>query len=141
MPAVETAAERLYEGMFLLDSGKFATDPDGATGQVLDILAKAGATVVAHRPWQDGRLAYEIEGHKKGLHYLVYFRMPGTGVEEIHRLCKLNEIVLRELIIQHEQKLFDAMVTALGSEGQADDAPEEAASGSDEPGSDPGSDE
>ncbi len=108
-----TSAEKLYEGMFLLESGKFASDPEGATQRILDILEKAGATVVAHRPWQDGRLAYEIEKQRKGLHYLVCFRMPGHGVPEITRSCKLSEFVLRHLVIKHPQSLFDAMVSTL----------------------------
>ena len=73
-----SATNNLYEGMFLLDSGKFAADPDDVMKQILRILEKAGGTIVANRPWQDGRLAYPIEGHRKGLHFLVLFRMPAT---------------------------------------------------------------
>ena len=107
------STDNLYEGMFLLESGKFASNPEGATQHVLDILERSGATVVAHRPWQDGRLAYEIEKQRKGLHYLVCFRMPGRGVSEITRSCKLSEFVLRHLVIKHPQSLFDAMVNTL----------------------------
>lgn len=108
-------SENLYEGMFLVDSGKFATDPDGVSGQILKILERAGATVVEHRPWQDGKLAYPIENHRKGLHYLTYFRMPGEGTTEITRACKLSETVLRHMLIKHEETMFDAMVAALSS--------------------------
>ena len=106
-------SEKLYEGMFLLDSNKFVANPDEVTRHLLDILETAEATVVAHRPWQDGRLAYEIEGKRKGLHYLVYFRMPGRGIPVITRRCKLSEYVLRHLVIRQPQTLFDAMVKAL----------------------------
>jgi len=103
----------LYEGMFLLDSGRFAADPEGMTSRLLGLLESAGATVDAHRPWQDGRLAYEIQGRRKGLHYLVYFRMAGEGHTELGRLCKLSDVVVRHLIIRHPQVMFDAMVDAL----------------------------
>ena len=106
-------ADNLYEGMFLLDSGRFAADPEGVTGRLLSLLESSGATVAAHRPWQDGRLAYEIQGRRKGLHYLVYFRMGGEGHTELGRLCKLSDVVVRHLIIRHPQVLFDAMVDAL----------------------------
>lgn len=108
-------AEKLYEGMFLLDSTRFSSDPEGTANEVLGILNKAGANVVAHRPWQDGRLAYEIEGTRRGTHYLTYFRMDGSGVTDVNRSVKLNETVLRHLIIQQPSTLFDAMVEALGS--------------------------
>jgi small subunit ribosomal protein S6 len=123
----EAVTKNLYEGMFLLDSGKFAANPEEVTQHVLDFLEKADAEVVAHRPWLDGRLAYEIEGKRRGVHYLIYFKLPGAGVTEITRRCKLSELVMRHLVIRHEQTLFDAMVQALNvgneseSEGEAKD--------------------
>lgn len=105
--------ENLYEGMFLLDSGRFASDPDGMSQSVVDILEKSGATVVAHRPWQDGKLAYEVEGRRRGLHYLTYFRMDTSRVKDLERACKLSDMVLRHMVIRQDPKLFDAMVAAL----------------------------
>jgi small subunit ribosomal protein S6 len=109
-------ADNLYEGMFLLDSGQFAANPEGATGQLLGILEKAGATIVAHRPWQDGKLAYEIEGQRKGLHYLVLYKQDPEKTPEVTRACKLNELVLRHLVIRQPETIFEAMVAALSSD-------------------------
>jgi small subunit ribosomal protein S6 len=114
--AEKTAVEKLYEGMFLLDSGRFATDAKGSADQILAMIQKSGGSIVAHRPWQDGRLAYAIKGHRKGLHYLVYFKMPGTGVKDLKRACSLNELVLRHVLVNHTQVLFDAMVQAISGE-------------------------
>jgi small subunit ribosomal protein S6 len=111
--AVATTTEKLYEGMFLLDSSKFASDPDGVTAHLLGIVEKAGGSVVAHRPWQDGKLAYEIAGRRKGMHYLIYFRMPGSGVTDINRSVRLSDRVVRHLLIRHSQSYFDASVAAI----------------------------
>lgn len=105
--------EHLYEGMFLVDSGKYAVDPEGVTGEIFGVLKKAGATVVAHRAWQDGKLAYEIEGMKKGLHYIVCFTMPGSGMKTLVRQCHLSEIIVRHMVISHPQSIFDATVAAI----------------------------
>lgn len=119
-----------YEGMFLVDSGKYATDPEGVTNDILAVLAKAGATVVAHRPWQDGKLAYEIEGMRKGLHYIVMFTMPGSGMKTLVRQCQLSETIVRQMTIVHPQSIFDASVAALSGAvpafqaAQAEEAPE-----------------
>jgi small subunit ribosomal protein S6 len=99
--------------MFLLDSGKFAADHDGTANQVIGILEKAGATIVAHRPWQEGRLAYPIDGHRKAVHYLSYFRMKTDALKDVARACKLNEVIIRHMIIKQPPVLFDAMVNAL----------------------------
>ncbi|HXY33488.1 MAG TPA: 30S ribosomal protein S6 [Planctomycetaceae bacterium] len=112
----KTATHKLYEGMFLLDSGRFATDAKGATDQITGMIEKCGGTLVAHRPWQDGRLAYAIKGHRKGLHYLTYFKMPGDGIRDLTRACKLNELVLRHVVIEHPQAMFEAMVQAISGE-------------------------
>lgn len=106
-------AANYYEGMFLVDSARFATDTDGVVNHILGLLTKSGATAVAHRPWQDGRLAYAIDGHRKGLHYLVYFQMEGPSLTDVTRACKLSETVLRHIVIRQPKVLFDAMVEAL----------------------------
>ncbi len=102
-----------YEGMFLVDSAKFATDADGVTNHILGILQKSGAEIVAHRPWQDGRLAYAIENQRKGLHYLVLFKLDPEALVEVNRVCKLSETIVRQLIIRQPHVVFDAMVQAL----------------------------
>ena len=114
--------QHFYEGMFLVDSGKYATDPEGVTGEIMAGLATAGATVVAHRPWQDGKLAYEIQGMKKGLHYIVCFTMRGAGMKTLIRQCQLNETIVRQMIIAHSQQIFDATVAALTGAGPAPEA-------------------
>jgi small subunit ribosomal protein S6 len=95
--------------MFVLDSGKFATDPQGTENSVREILTRCEAETVSSAPWQDGKLAYPIDGNKKGLHYLIYFKMDGSKVDDFTRLCHLNELVVRHLLIAHEPKLFEMM--------------------------------
>ena len=93
------------------------------------MIEKCGGTIVAHRPWQDGRLAYAVNGHRKGLHYLTYFKMQGgDGIRDLNRACKLSELVLRHVVILHPQAMFDAMVQAISGEwhpheAAQDDAP------------------
>ena len=108
-------AQRNYECMFLLDSGKYAQDPQGTEEALSEILARCEAEVVAKTPWQEGKLAYEVDGHRKGLHYLTYFKMDGSRVGELARICKLSDIVLRHLIIQHPPRLFQLMTEALAA--------------------------
>lgn len=106
-------AQKLYECMFLLDSGKWATDPHGTENAVREILDRCHAEIVALTPFQEGRLAYEINGQRKGLHLLTYFKMDGSQVPEMTRLCKLSDLVLRHLLIEHPQRLFTLLTDAL----------------------------
>ena len=108
-----TTVENLYEGMFLVESTRFANDPDKVTNAIVELIEKPGGTLVAQRPWQDGKLAYPINGRRKGLHYLTYFKMPPTGMKDLDRACKLSDTVMRKIIIRHDQTLFDVMVAAV----------------------------
>ena len=75
----------------------------------------------------------ELDGNKKGLHYLVYFKMDGSKVDEFTRLCHLNELVIRHLLLSHSPKLFDIMSHSLaqhtsgGAQQEAAPAPAAAA--------------
>jgi small subunit ribosomal protein S6 len=121
--AEKPVTQQYYEGMFLVDSGRFASEHDKVVDEILGVLKKAGATVVAHRPWQDGKLAYEIEGMKKGLHYIVCFTMAGSGMKTLIRQCQLSEIIVRQMIIKHPRSIFDATVAAIsGNPAQAEAA-------------------
>jgi len=87
---------------------------------------------VAHRPWQDGKLAYEIEGMKKGLHYIVCFTMPGTGMKTLVRQCQLSETIVRHMTIKHPQSIFDATVASISGTAPAPVEAAPAAEGEDE---------
>ena len=125
-------AERLYECMFLLDSGRFAQDRPGTEEAVKDLLGKCGGEILAAAPWQDGKLPYVIEGHKKGCHYLTYVKMDGSQVGELARLCKLSELVLRHLVIDHtdhgalfHEKLIPTLQNHVAGTGQEEEPRQE----------------
>ena len=111
-----------YEGMFILDSGRFGADPDKAAAEVNGIIEKIGGTVVAHRPWQDAKLAYEINGHRKGLYYLTFFTAESTSVNGINGIVKLNDNIIRHLIINHPKVLFERMVDMIGGGGDLEES-------------------
>ena len=99
-----------YEGMFLLDSAKVAVSWDESVKQVHDILTKHRSEIVASRQWDERRLAYPVEGHKKGTYLLTYFKADGAAVKEIVADCHLSDVILRELILKVHPKLVDHLV-------------------------------
>ncbi|MEW4487842.1 30S ribosomal protein S6 [Thalassoglobus sp. JC818] len=124
-------AQQRYECMFLLDSGRFAQDPEGTENGVREILERCEAEIVTISPWQEGKLAYEIDGHRKGLHLLTYFTMDGSQVETLNRICKLSDLVIRHLILEHEEKLFELLTQQFAShEEQGEEAEGEPAEAS-----------
>ena len=109
--------QSVYEGMFILDSAKFAQNPEATQKEVFAILERTGASMLASRPWQDAKLMYPIKKQKKGLYFLTYFRMDTQNLVELNRLCRLNETVLRQLILAVDPALVDPLVALAKGEG------------------------
>ncbi|MGE3819811.1 MAG: 30S ribosomal protein S6 [Isosphaeraceae bacterium] len=99
-----------YEAMFLLDSSKAAVSWDDTVKHVHDILAKHNAEIVASRQWDERRLAYAVEGHKKGTYLLTYFKTEGANLKEIEADCRLSDVILRDLILRVHPKLIDHLM-------------------------------
>lgn len=128
-------AANTYECMFLLDTNKVSGDVPSAQKQLHTILEKNSAEVLASRPWDERRLSYPIKGHKKGLFYLTYFRTEGKNLVSIERDVRLNEMILRSLVLKVDTKLVDTMLalardeTALALQVASEDGAEEGREG------------
>jgi small subunit ribosomal protein S6 len=94
---------RLYEGMFLLDSGRAGKDWDGARAEVEALLEKHGGEIVQAGRWDERKLAYEIKGHRRATYMLAYFNAPPNSIPEIRRDCGLNDLVLRIMILARRE--------------------------------------
>ena len=97
------AEKKLYEGMFLVDSGKAASDWDGVNAAVKRILDRAEAEIVSIRKWDDRKLAYDIKGTSRGTYLLCYFKVDGSQIQSIEKAVQLSEIVIRVLILSTDQ--------------------------------------
>ena len=94
---------KLYEGMFLIDSSQAGADWDGIMAVIRTILEKAGAEIDSIRKWDDRRLAYEIKGKSRGTYILSYFRVDGEMIQDIEKSVRLSEKIMRVLILTAEQ--------------------------------------
>lgn len=111
-------AERVYEGMFLLDSNRFARDPKGVAAQVGQMIEKTGGKVLVSRLWAEQKLAYPIDGHKKGTYWLTYFRLDSERLREFNRAVRLNGDILRDLTLVVDPRLVDTLVEHASSSPQ-----------------------
>lgn len=99
---MKTTVKKIYEAMFLVDSTEAATDWEGITGLITNILQRADAEVVTLKKWDDRKLAYAIGGKDRGTYILCYFKAPGAKVGEIERDVQLSERIMRVLILSAE---------------------------------------
>ncbi len=97
---METAATRLYEGMFLIDSAEAARAWDEVVNNITTILQRAGAEIVSMHKWDERPLAYKISKVLRGTYILVYFRVAGGKISEIEKDIQLSERLMRALILR-----------------------------------------
>jgi len=103
-------AEVVYEGMFLLDSNRYARNPEGVADQIPRIIQQAGGHMLVSRLWEERRLAFPIRGRRKGTYWLTYFRIDGTKLPEVNRECQLSDSILRVLFVKIDARIVDALV-------------------------------
>ncbi|HRX81218.1 MAG TPA: 30S ribosomal protein S6 [Pirellulaceae bacterium] len=130
-------AQNVYECLFILDSNRYARDPGGVSGAIPEMIEGLKGEVLANRLWNEQRLAYPINGHRKGTYWLTYFRLESTRLSEFNRACQLNDNVLRNLTLKVDERLVDTLVDhALGKvtapASNVDDADDDSDDSSDE---------
>ena len=100
----------VYEGMFILDASKYSRDPAAMAQQITDLVEQHGGTILASRLWDERKLAYPINGHKKGVYWLTYFRMPGGNLVSLERQCEITDEIIRKLVLKVDDRIADALV-------------------------------
>ncbi|HEX3869987.1 MAG TPA: 30S ribosomal protein S6 [Pirellulales bacterium] len=103
-------AEIAYEGMFIIDANRYGRDPGGLANQISELITKRGGTILVSRLWEERRLAYPINGQRKGTYWLTYFRMDSNELTTLNREIHLNENIVRSLILKVDARIIDTLV-------------------------------
>jgi small subunit ribosomal protein S6 len=111
----------------ILDSNRYARDPGGVSGQIPEMVKKCGGETLASRLWNEQKLAYPINGQRKGTYWLTFFRMESQKVVDFNRQCQLSESILRNLTTKVEPRLVEALVAHAKGEAPAATEPGEPA--------------
>ena len=98
--------------MFIFNANAYARNPGNVGNIVKDIVDSVGGELLASRMWNEQKLAYPINGQRKGVYWLSYVRLDGDSLPKFNRACKLNETILRHLVITIDPRLVDTLVAA-----------------------------
>lgn len=109
-----------YEGLFLFPQSASA-ELSAAVDHINDILNRAHAEILALRKWDERRLAYDIQGNKRGVYFLAYFKAKAETLVGIERDCRLSEKLLRTLITRAEHVPATEIMAADGRQQIADE--------------------
>ena len=116
----------VYEAMIIFDSNRYARERAGMPAEVEKMIQAGAGEVLVSRLWEERRLAYAINGQRKGTYWLIYFRGPSSMLTALNREWEINDGILRHLVLKVHPHLVD-VVLEHAKAGPAPPAPAPAA--------------
>ena len=118
---------RDYELALIVDTQLSEENVDEAVKRYETLLDEQGASIFDVDRWGARKLAYEIRKRPQGDYTFITFQAEPDKVEIIDRACRLDEAVLRHLVLHAEVPLQEASTeTDDEQEDSAEDALEAA---------------
>jgi small subunit ribosomal protein S6 len=90
-----------YEILMLLDPEQAEARQDDVVARARQLVEQGGGTWQSHDAWGRRRLAYPIAHKEEGVYHLVVFDAEPATLEEISRVLKIDDAVLRHLATRH----------------------------------------
>ena len=90
-----------YEILLMLDPELPEERQDEIIVRVRELVEKSGGTWRSHDAWGRRRLAYEIEKKSEGVYHLVVFESDAATLDEIVRVLKIDDGVMRHMATKH----------------------------------------
>jgi small subunit ribosomal protein S6 len=90
-----------YEILLMLDPDQAEARQDEIVARAREQVEKGGGTWQSHDPWGRRRLAYPIAKKEEGVYHLVVFDADGPTLDEVTRVLKIDDAVLRHMATRH----------------------------------------
>ena len=97
--------EQLYEGMYVLSAHLSDDARTKAFDKIKEQVTSRGGKIAKVHDQGRRRLAYEINRHREGYYYLVYFTLATKNIEELWEEYRRNEDLLRFLTVKADKVL------------------------------------
>lgn len=94
---------RDYEVMYILNADLDEEGIDAVVTRFEDVVKNGGGEIVKTERWGKRKLAYEVNDKIEGYYVLMYFKAPSSVAQELERLLKISDDVLRHLVIKKEE--------------------------------------
>jgi small subunit ribosomal protein S6 len=90
-----------YEILLLLDPEHAEAHQEELIARVRTLVEGSGGTWRSHDAWGRRRLAYEIGKKAEGVYHLVVFESNAETLDEVVRVLKIDDVVLRHMATRH----------------------------------------
>ena len=93
---------RDYEVLIILKATSTDAEVAQAVAHVEEPIKKLGGVIDGSKPYGRRRLAYRIARHTEGYYQFIEFRLAPEQVDELKRLLRLNEAIVRFLMLSRD---------------------------------------
>ena len=94
-----------YEAMFIIKPDLSEDDRKALFTQIQEAIVKNSGAVTNAAVWAEKRkLVFPINKQQEGVYYLVNFTAPSEAITKLKHTFKLNEQLLRVLILRPDEK-------------------------------------
>ena len=94
-----------YETMFIVKSDLSSEKKEVLFKDIADIITKNDGKVINQKIWADkAKLAFSIKKQEEGTYYLMQFDINPLNITKLKQLWRLNEDILRFLILRMDSK-------------------------------------
>jgi small subunit ribosomal protein S6 len=90
-----------YEILLMLDPEQAEARQDDIVSRTRELVEKNGGSWQSHDAWGRRRLAYPIAHKEEGVYHLVVFDAEAATLDEVSRVLKIDDAVLRHLATRH----------------------------------------
>jgi small subunit ribosomal protein S6 len=90
-----------YEILLLLDPEQAEAHQEELVARLRALVEGSGGTWRSHDAWGRRRLTYEIAKKSEGVYHLVVFESDPATLDEIVRVLKIDDAVLRQMATRH----------------------------------------
>ncbi|MBP5534910.1 MAG: 30S ribosomal protein S6 [Alphaproteobacteria bacterium] len=91
-----------YEHVFVTRQDLTPAQVDELTDKFAGVIEKEGGKVTKRENWGLRNLAYRIQKNRKGYYVLLNIDAPAVAVQELERVMRIDEDVIRHLTVKVE---------------------------------------
>ncbi len=97
-----------YELMLIFRPDVETDDQSVTMEELKEAIIKNRGEVIGIKDWKRRRLAYEIDKHKEGHYYLVYFSGHGSIIPEVEHFFRVTDTIIRYMIVGIDKEEYEA---------------------------------
>ena len=113
-----------YEILLMLDPELPEERQDEIVTRARELIESRGGNIEKHEPWGRRKLAYEIDHKTDGTYHLLLFTSDADTLDELSRILKITDGVMRHLAVRRPEGKTTAAATTTAPPAETEPEPE-----------------